>query len=94
MHHYENELILFIFQLMTSQCYEKDLCQIALMRSKIVIQFHPATTCRIFIMKLRFTAANSGIMGQLCKIAHLEMSKKKGSFPQTPVKSHLESLSK
>lgn len=84
MHHYEKELILFKFQLMTSQCYEKDLCQTALMRSKTVIQFYPATSWRRCIIKLRFTDANSGIMGQSCKFAHSEMSKK--CFPQTLVK--------
>lgn len=73
MRHYENELILFKFQLMTSQCYEIDLCQIALMRSKTVIQFYPATPWRRFIIKLRFTDANSGIIGQLCKFAGSEI---------------------
>lgn len=84
MHHYEKELILFKFQLMTSQCYEKDLCQTALMRFKTVIQFHPATSWRRCIIKLKFTDANSGIMGQLCKFAHWKMSKK--HFLQTTVK--------
>jgi len=69
---------------MTSQYYEKDLCQKVLMRSKTEIQFHPANTWRTCIITLRFTDANLGIIGQLCKSAHSEMSKE--HFPQTPVK--------
>lgn len=84
MHHYERELILFKFQLMTSQCYEKDLCQTTQMRSKTLIQFHLVTSWMRCIIKLRFTDGNSGIMGQLCKFAHSEMSKKRS--PPTPVK--------
>ena len=84
MHHYKKELIVFKFQLMTSQYYEKNLCQTALMRSNTVIQFHPTTSWMKCIIKLRFTDANAGIMGQLWKCAHSEMSKK--HFPQTLVK--------
>lgn len=69
---YKKELICSKSQLMTYWCYENDLCQIALMRSKPIIQFRPATSTRRCIIKLRFTDANSGIMEQLCKSSHPE----------------------
>lgn len=73
---YKKELICLKSGLMTLGCYEKDLRQITLMRSKPIIQFWPATSTRRCIIKLRFTDANSGIIGQLCKSPHAEKSEK------------------
>ncbi len=69
---YKKEFICSKSQLMTYWCYENDLCQIALMRSKPIIQFRPATSTRRCIIKLKFTDANSVIMEQLCKSSHPE----------------------